>query len=266
MGGITIPETVQLFHTCIINEVYPEVGMSVVRILERLGVTVEVPGSQTCCGQPAFNAGFHADARKVARHTLDLLTATQGPIVVPSGSCGDMITHQYHMLFQGDAQGQGGEPAYLAKAQAFSERCYEFSAFLVDVMGVMDLAARLGRKAGDARQAPIKAAYHPSCHLLRGLGVKTQPQALLAGVAGLDCAEVKDQEECCGFGGMFSVKNAAISGSMLENKLRNLEASGAATVVSCDMGCLMHMQGGLRRNGSKLEVRHISQVLEAGLN
>lgn len=266
MGGMTIPETVQLFHTCIINEVYPEAGMSVVRILERLGVTVEVPAAQTCCGQPAFNAGFHADARKVARHTLDLLSATQGPIVIPSGSCGDMITHQYHMLFQGDAQGKGGDAAYLAKAHAVSERCYEFSAFLVDVMGVTDLGARLGFKADAAPpRAPAKAAYHPSCHLLRGLGVKTQPRALLAGVAGLVLADVKDQEECCGFGGMFSVKNAAISGGMLENKLRNLEASGAATVVSCDMGCLMHMQGGLRRKGSKLEVRHISQALEEGL-
>jgi L-lactate dehydrogenase complex protein LldE len=129
-------------------------------------------------------------------------------------------------------------------------------------MGITDLGARLGNKTPTV---PFKAAYHPSCHLLRGLGVRTQPRALLAGVAGMDCVEVKDQEECCGFGGMFSVKNAAISGSMLENKLRNLEASGAATVVSCDMGCLMHLQGGMRRNGSKLAVRHISQVLEAGL-
>ncbi|MDB5106597.1 MAG: protein of unknown function cysteine-rich region domain protein [Fibrobacteres bacterium] len=254
---MTHPKTVQLFHTCIINEVYPEVGMSVVNILERLGIEVRVPASQTCCGQPAFNAGFHADARKVARHTLDLLSATEGPIVVPSGSCGDMITHQYEMLFHGDSRGQGGEPAYLAKARAVSHRCYEFSVFLVDVLGITDLGARLGSNA-------MKAAYHPSCHLLRGLGAKTQPRALLAGVQGLECADVKDQEECCGFGGMFSVKNAAISGAMLENKLRNLEASGASTVVSCDMGCLMHMQGGLRRKGSKLEVKHISQVLEAG--
>ncbi len=275
-----IPKKVQLFHTCIINEVYPEVGMSVVNILERLGVTVEVPASQTCCGQPAFNAGFHADARKVARHTLDLLSATEGPIVVPSGSCGDMITHQYHMLFQGDSQGQGGEPAYLAKAHAIAERCYEFSVFLVDVLGVTDVAVRLraiesanAADDGDAAKAeetavlpvPLKAAYHPSCHLLRGLGVKTQPRALLAAMPGVECAPVHDQEECCGFGGMFSVKNAAISSGMLENKLRNLEASGATTVVSCDMGCLMHMAGGLRRKGSKMAVKHISQVLEAGL-
>jgi L-lactate dehydrogenase complex protein LldE len=273
---VTSPAKVQLFHTCIINEVYPEVGMSVVNILERLGVAVEVPAAQTCCGQPAFNAGFHADARKVARHTLDLLSATEGPIVVPSGSCGDMITHQYHMLFQGDGQGdghgKGGEPAYLAKAHAISERCYEFSVFLVDVLGITDLAARLNVRVGANAEAetpilpvPAKIAYHPSCHLLRGLGVKTQPRALLAMADGLECAVVQDQEECCGFGGMFSVKNAAISGGMLENKLRNLEASGADTVVSCDMGCLMHLEGGLRRKGSKMQVRHISQVLEAGL-
>jgi L-lactate dehydrogenase complex protein LldE len=267
---VTSPAKVQLFHTCIINEVYPEVGMSVVNILERLGVAVEVPASQTCCGQPAFNAGFHADARKVARHTLDLLSATEGPIVVPSGSCGDMITHQYHMLFQGDSEGKGGEPAYLAKAHAIAERCFEFSAFLVDVLGITDLVAHLNIRAGANADAPVlpasaKAAYHPSCHLLRGLGVKTQPRALLAAVEGLECAVVQDQEECCGFGGMFSVKNAAISSGMLENKLRHLEASGADTVVSCDMGCLMHLEGGMRRKGLKMRVRHLSQVLEEGL-
>jgi L-lactate dehydrogenase complex protein LldE len=253
------PGKVQLFHTCIINEVYPEVGLSVVNILERLGLEVEVPLAQTCCGQPAFNAGFHADARKVARHTLDVLAATDGPIVVPSGSCGDMITHQYHMLFHAEPGSTDSrdatDAAYAEKARAVSERCYEFSVFLVDVLGIADLGARLG----------LKAAYHPSCHLLRGLGAGTQPRALLAGVQGLDCVDAKDQEECCGFGGMFSVKNAAISSGMLENKLRNLEATGAEAVVSCDMGCLMHMEGGLRRRGGTLKVRHIAQVIEEGL-
>src|SRR4051812_45819399 len=195
---MTVPKKVQLFHTCIINEVYPEVGLSVVNILERLGVEVEVPADQTCCGQPAFNAGFHPDARKVARHTLDLLSATEGHIVVPSGSCGDMITHQYHMLFQGDAQGNGGEPAYLAKAHAIAERCHEFSVFLVDVLGITDLGARLGASPAAASapsKTPLKAAYHPSCHLLRGLGVKTQPRALLAGAPDVECVPVQDQEE-----------------------------------------------------------------------
>lgn len=244
-----IPEKVQLFHTCIVNEIYPEVGISVANILERLDIGVEVPAAQTCCGQPAFNGGFHADARKAARLTLDILGATEGPIVIPSGSCGDMITHQYHMLFEGDE-------AYLRKARAVSQRCFEFSVFVVDVLGITDLGARLG----------AKIAYHPSCHLLRGLGARTQPKELLAGVKGLECAVVRDQEECCGFGGMFSIKNAAISSSMLENKIRHLEASGAGSVVSCDMGCLMHLQGGLHRKGSKLAVKHISQLLEEGLD
>jgi L-lactate dehydrogenase complex protein LldE len=257
------PTKVQLFHTCIINEVYPEVGLSVANVLERLGLEVDVPLAQTCCGQPAFNAGFHADARKVARHTLDVLAATEGPIVIPSGSCGDMITHQYHMLFHAGPglaaeTGRQRDPRdaeYAEKAHAVSVRCYEFSVFLVDVLGITDLGARLG----------LKAAYHPSCHLLRGLGAKTQPRALLSGVKGLECVDARDHEECCGFGGMFSVKNAAISSGMLENKLRNLEATGAGAVVSCDMGCLMHMEGGLRRRGSSLKVRHIAQILDQGL-
>lgn len=243
------PKKVQLFHTCIINEVYPEVGLSVAAILERLGVEVEVPMAQTCCGQPAFNGGFHADSRKVARATIDLLSGTEGPIVIPSGSCADMMVHQYHLLFEGDEE-------YLRKAHALSARCYEFSQFLVDVLGVTDLKARLS----------MKVAYHPSCHLLRGLGVKAQPRELLDAVVGLECAAFKDQEECCGFGGMFSVKNAAISSGMMDNKIRNLEASGAEAVVSCDMGCLMHLAGGLHRKGSKLKVKHLSQVLLEGLS
>lgn len=244
------PQRVQFFHTCILNEIHPEAAMSAARVLERLGVTVEVPLGQTCCGQPAYNAGFHGPAREAARHTLDVLSATEGTIVVPSGSCGDMLTHQYPLLFAGD-------PDYAEKAEAVAARCREFSVFLVDVLGKADLGARLD----PAR----KAAYHPSCHLLRGLGARTQPQALLGNVEGLESAEVKDREECCGFGGMFSVKNAAISGGMLENKLRNLEASGADTVVSCDMGCLLHLEGGIRRKGLKLEVKHLAEILEEGM-
>jgi L-lactate dehydrogenase complex protein LldE len=260
---------VQLFHTCIINEIYPEVGLAVVNVLERLGIAVQVPPEQTCCGQPAFNGGFHADARKAARLTVDILSAAEGPIIIPSGSCGDMITHQYHMLFADD-------PVYLEKSHALSKRCFEFSTYLVDVLGITDLRARLtarvtegsvpaGLGSGSGATESRRAAYHPSCHLLRGLGAKSQPQALLAQVPGLTCAEVKDQEECCGFGGMFSVKNAAISGGMLENKIRNLEASGADTVISCDMGCLLHLAGGLHRKGSKLAVKHIAQVLDEGM-
>lgn len=239
---------VQLFHTCIVNAVYPEVGLSVAAVLEKLGVEVEVPLGQTCCGQPAYNGGFHADARKAARHAVEVLSATEGPIIIPSGSCADMMVHQYPLLFADDG-------AWREKARAVSERCHEFSQFLVDVLEITDLKARLS----------LKAAYHPSCHLLRGLGVRHQPRLLLDEVEGLECLPVADQEECCGFGGMFSVKNAAISGGMMENKLRNLEASGAGTVVSCDMGCLMHLAGGIHRRGSKLAIKHLSQVLLEGM-
>ena len=244
-----VPKKVQLFHTCIVNEVYPEVGLSVAAVLEHLGIEVEVPMAQTCCGQPAFNAGFHADARKVARNTVDLLLATEGPILIPSGSCADMVSHQYHLLFDGDEE-------YLEKSHRLSARCFEFSQFLVDVLGVTDLGARF----------KTKAAYHPSCHLLRGLGVKTQPKMLLENVEGFEQVPFKDPEECCGFGGMFSVKNAGISGGMMENKLKNIEACGAETLVSCDMGCLMHLEGGLKRRGSKVVVKHLSQILAEGLS
>lgn len=249
-------KVVQLFHTCIVNEIYPEVGMSVVRVLEHLGIKVEVPMDQTCCGQPAFNAGFHSDAKKVAKHTLDLLLKTEGPIVIPSGSCGDMLTHQYRMLFAGNS---AEDQLYLKKAEAVSSRCFEFSMFLVDVLGITNLNGHLN----------IKVAYHPSCHLLRGLGATTQPKAILAGIDGLTTAKVHDQEECCGFGGMFSVKNAAISEGMMQNKLKHLTASGADCVTSCDMGCLMHLQGGLHRSANPatrpLEIKHLAQILEQAL-
>ncbi|NIR51471.1 (Fe-S)-binding protein [candidate division KSB1 bacterium] len=242
------PEKVQFFHTCLINEFYPGVGMSVVNILERLGITVEVPPDQTCCGQPAFNSGFSKEAREVALKTLDILLETEGPIIVPSGSCGDMIIHQYPQLFYDDSKS-------LAKVNAVTERCYEFTQFLVDVLDITDLRVRLN----------ARAAYHPSCHLLRGLKVENQPKVLLENVTGLDVVEFQDQEECCGFGGMFSVKNPEISGSMMNNKIAHLEAVGADMVISCDMGCLMHLEGGLHRRGSRIQVRHVAQILEEGL-
>lgn len=240
------PEKVQLFHTCLINEFYPEVGISVVNILERLGIRVEVPMDQTCCGQPAFNAGFFEEARKIAAKTLEILLDTEGPIIIPSGSCGDMIIHHYPVLFSDDS-------IVLSKVNAVTERCYEFAQFLVDVLGITDLKSRL----------EAKGAYHPSCHLLRGLRVEDQPKRLLENIAGLEVVEFRDQEECCGFGGMFSVKNPEISGRMMNNKIDHLEAAKAEMVICCDMGCLMHLEGGLHRRGSKIKVCHIAQVLES---
>ena len=239
--------TVQLFHTCLVNEVDPDVGMAVVRVLERAGVDVDVPLDQTCCGQPAYNAGFHDEARQVARHTLRVLSRTEGPIVVPSGSCADMLVHQYPVLFQDD-------PEWLEMARAVAGRCREFSQFLGDVAP---------QGVGGTLQARV--AYHPSCHLLRGLGVTREPKAQLNAVDGAQQVEVRDQEECCGFGGLFSVKNAEISNSMLERKIAAIEASGADRVVSCDLGCLMQIGGGLHRCGSRVRAQHLAQFLDEAL-
>jgi L-lactate dehydrogenase complex protein LldE len=235
---------VQLFHTCLVNEVAPEAGWAVVRVLERLGFEVEVPEAQTCCGQPAYNSGFHDEARDVARHTLAVLAASQGPIVIPSGSCADMLTHQYLELFR-------EEPSTLAIARGVAARCRELSQFLAEALA----------GSGWGGRVESRVAYHPSCHLLRGLGVRDEPVALLRGVPGVDLVEVHDAEECCGFGGLFSIKSPEISQAMMERKIKALEQSGADRLVSCDMGCLLHLAGGLRRKGSALKVQHIAELL-----
>jgi L-lactate dehydrogenase complex protein LldE len=236
--------TVQLFATCLIETLQPEAGMAVVRVLEKIGLRVEYPEGQTCCGQPAFNGGAFDDARAMARHTLDVLARSDGPVVVPSGSCADMIVHHYPELFAAD-------PVYGLRAEAVARRTYEFSQFLVDVLGVSDLGA----------QFPGKVAYHPSCHLLRGLGVTEQPLRLLAAITGADLVEQANPTECCGFGGLFAVKMSDISGAMLKRKLDSLEQSGAQTVAGCDVSCLLHLAGGLHRRGSKIETRHLAELL-----
>jgi L-lactate dehydrogenase complex protein LldE len=236
--------TAQLFHTCLVNEFDPAVGMAVVRVLERAGVEVQVPPDQTCCGQPAYNAGFHDEARLAARHTLRLLDETEGPIVIPSGSCADMVAHQYPALFRDD-------PAALERARRVAARCREFSQFLAEVAP---------RGVGGTLQTRV--AYHPSCHLLRGLGVRDEPRAALSAVDGVEQVVVREQDECCGFGGLFSVKNAEISTGMLDRKLTSLEASGADRLVSCDLGCLLQLGGGLHRRGSTLRTQHLAQLLD----
>jgi L-lactate dehydrogenase complex protein LldE len=238
---------IQLFHTCLVNEVDPDVGMAVVRVLERAGVDVDVPLDQTCCGQPAYNAGFHDEARQVARHTLRVLSRTEGPIVVPSGSCADMLVHQYPVLFQDD-------PEWLGIARPVAARCREFSQFLGEVA-----------PQGVGGRLKARVAYHPSCHLLRGLGVTREPKAQLSAVDGAQQVEVRDQEECCGFGGLFSVKNAEISNSMLERKIAAIDASGADRVVSCDLGCLLQIGGGLHRCGSRVRAQTLAQCLDEAL-
>jgi L-lactate dehydrogenase complex protein LldE len=241
------PTRVQLFVTCLVDRIYPDTGQAVVDVLERLGLDVQVPVGQTCCGQPAFNAGYRDDARVLARRTIDLLAATADPVVVPSGSCGDMLIHQYSALL-------AAEPAYAERARALASRTYEFTQFLVDVMGVTDVQAVSRRKL----------AYHACCHGLRGLGLDRQPRALLSGVAGATLCPLAESDVCCGFGGLFAVKMADISGAMLGRKLDCVERSGADTVIVTDVSCGMHMAGGLHRRGRPIEVRHIADILAEG--
>jgi L-lactate dehydrogenase complex protein LldE len=245
------PQSVQLFGTCLIETLFPQAGMAVVRVLERLGLTVEYPEGQTCCGQPAFNGGAWEDARAMARHTLDVLAGgespTLHPIVVPSGSCADMIVHHYPELFAND-------PKYGPLAESVAARTYEFTQFLTDVLGVPNLHTH-----GHGR-----VTYHSSCHLLRGLGVKEAPRQLLANVDGVELVELPGAAECCGFGGLFAVKMSDISGAMLKRKLDNIESTNAETVVGCDVSCLLHIGGGLHRRGSKVQTRHIAEILAEG--
>lgn len=235
---------VQLFVTCLIDTLAPEVGESVVEVLEKLGTEIKVPGGQTCCGQPAFNGGFWDEAREMARHTLEVFGDSGLPVVVPSGSCADMVIHHYPELFAED-------PVWLLRAQKLSERTWEFTQFLVDAMGVTDLGASYEGKL----------TYHASCHLLRGMKVDSQPKALLSKVRGAEVVPLEGEQECCGFGGLFSVKYPGISTGMLDEKLDRISATGARHVVGCDLSCLLHINGGLHRRKSSVKGVHIAQLL-----
>ena len=239
------PDRVQLLVTCLVDTIAPHVGFAVVTVLERLGLVVHVPRGQTCCGQPAFNAGLWDDARAMARHLIDVFEPDPAPVVVPSGSCGDMVIHQAPRLLAED-------PLYAPRAAALASRTHELTSFLVDVLGVTDVGAG----------STDRLTYHPACHGLRGLGLARQPEALLAGVRGATRCPLPDAETCCGFGGLFALKMSGISGSLLDRKLAGIEASGAETVVSTDVSCLIHIAGGLHRKGSPIRVRHLAEVLE----
>jgi L-lactate dehydrogenase complex protein LldE len=237
--------TVQLFITCIMDTLYPEIGEAVVRVLQRAGARVEFPAEQTCCGQPAFNAGMRNQALPLAIHAIQVFEKTQGPVIIPSGSCTAMIRHSYLELFAED-------PQWLPRARALAARTYEFTEFLVDYMGVTDVGARY----------PGKITYHSSCHLLRSLGVDRQPRALLAGLRDAELVDLPYTTECCGFGGVFSVKQPEISSAMLERKIANIEASGAPLVVTCDAGCKTNINGGLHRQGKTQRAVYIAELLD----
>ena len=242
-----MPRRINLFVTCLVDQFMPNIGVSVVNILESRGIEVYFPPDQTCCGQPAFNSGFRNEARPVASRFLDIFESNEDPIVCPSGSCVAMLRKFYKDLFR-------GYPEELERAQRLSERVYEFTEFIVDVLGIEDLEVR----------KEIRATYHRCCHLLRELHIDYQPQTLLKNVEGLELRTMVRDEVCCGFGGAFSVKMSDVSTAMLDEKMDNVLATGASMLIAGDTGCIMHIQGGLRRRGQDVQVVHIAELLDAG--
>ncbi len=236
--------TVQLFVTCLVDSFFPQTGEAVVDIFHRLGIRVEFPREQTCCGQPTFNAGLRKDARAIAEHTIKVFDKTQGDIVTPSGSCAHMFRHNYPELFEGDS-------VWYPRAKALSALTYEFTEYLVDKLGVTNVGAKwIGL-----------LTYHPSCHTLRGISVDRQPRVLLANVKGATVVELPHADECCGFGGIMSVEHPELSAEWLKRKIQNLEETNAPTLVVTDAGCLMHIAGGLHRQKKTQRVMHIAEVL-----
>ena len=213
------------------------------QVLERLGYEVDFPAAQTCCGQPAFNTGYTEEARKMARHFLDVFGESEA-IIVPSGSCTSMIAHHFADVFQHD-------PKVLAEVHALEPRVWEFSRFILDVAGAEDVGARFDGIV----------TYHDSCHALRELNIKAGPRKLLANVRGLTLTEMGAAEECCGFGGTFSVKFAEVSGAMAKTKIESIQKTGASTVVSIDSSCLMQLQGVIDRAGLPIRTMHLAEVL-----
>lgn len=231
---------VQLFVTCLVDSLAPEVGRATVAVLERAGCNVDFPTDQGCCGQPAFNVGLTDAARTMAAQTLDVLDDTDGPVVIPSGSCATMIVHHYAALFAGSRREE--------QAARVAGRVRELSQFLVD-----DLETSVRADCGGCT-----IAYHYSCHGLRELGLEHQADRLLAGT---DRAALSGDKECCGFGGLFSVEMPAVSTAIMDAKLDRIEASGADTLVGGDVSCLMHLEGGMRRRGLEISVKHIAELL-----
>jgi L-lactate dehydrogenase complex protein LldE len=232
--------TVQLVVTCLVDALAPQVGRAAVSVMEAHGCQVEFPENQTCCGQPALNVGLIDEARLMAAHTLDVLDATDGPIVVPSGSCAEMITHRYPDLFAGSDRGD--------QADRVAGRVREITQYLVD-----DLDSPTTASCADC-----VVAYHHSCHGLRGLGLGDQAERLLDGI---EQVPLDGATDCCGFGGLFSIEMPALSTAIMDEKLDRIEASGADTLVGGDVSCLIHLEGGLRRRGSAIRVRHIVELL-----
>lgn len=234
---------VGLFVTCLVDMMRPSVGFASVKLLEQAGCTVDAPAAQTCCGQPAYNSGDRNTTREMALNMIEAFEPFDY-VVSPSGSCAGILRKHYPGLFEDGSHER-------ERAEAVAAKTYELISFLTDVMKMQSVDAELDQKA----------TYHDSCSGYRELGIKDQPRKLLGTVKGLEVTEMKDAEICCGFGGTFCVKYPDISNDMVTKKIANVEASGADLLLAGDLGCLMNMAGKLKREGSKVKVRHVAEVL-----
>ncbi|HWO02950.1 MAG TPA: (Fe-S)-binding protein [Blastocatellia bacterium] len=234
-----------LFITCLVDQFFPAVGVSMVSVLRKLGVEIDFPADQTCCGQPAYNSGFHSDARSLAERFISIFEKSEY-IVAPSGSCASMVRVYYPDLVKDD-------PVMLKRAESIAAKTYELGEFLIKVLGVEDVGA----------SSRGKVALHQSCHLLRELGVKDETRRLLNSVRGIELVELERADACCGFGGLFSVKYPQISAGILQEKIDCIQKCGADMVVACDAGCLMQIAGGLSRRGIETQTIHIAELLDS---
>ncbi|MFF3014603.1 (Fe-S)-binding protein [Streptomyces sp. NPDC057939] len=240
---------VALFVTCVNDALYPRTGIAVVRLLERLGVEVDFPAAQSCCGQPQYNTGHRRESEPLLRRTAEAF-AGHRYVVTPSGSCAAMIREHYPRIGR-EAAREGRGSALAELAAGLVPHVYELTEFLVDVLGVTDVGAHF----------PHTVTYHPSCHGLRTLGLGERPRRLLAAVKGLELVELPGAEECCGFGGTFAVKNADVSAAMGADKIRNARSTGAEVLCGADNSCLAHLEGTLRRAGAPLRALHLAEIL-----
>jgi L-lactate dehydrogenase complex protein LldE len=236
-----------LFITCFNDTLFPGVGQATVRVLERLGVTVDFPEQQTCCGQMHWNSGYQLEAVPLAQRFVRVFADAEA-IVCPSASCAGMVREAYPRL-----AALAGDDGLAREAQAMLPRLYELTEYLVDVLGVEDVGASF----------PHRVTYHPTCHSLRALHVGDRPQRLLRAVHGIDLVELPDAEECCGFGGTFAVKNADTSIAMLSDKLASVLDTRAEVCAAADASCLMHIGGALRRGRSGVRTLHLAEILAA---
>ncbi len=239
---------VDIFVPCFVDQLFPDTAMNMVKVLERVGCEVNYNPNQTCCGQPAFNAGFFDEARDVATKFLDdFSNDTSHYIVAPSASCVGMVRNAYQDIFV--------KSSNLVKYRTMQKKVYELTEFLTDVLGITSIPGA---------SLPGKFTYHDSCSGLRECGIKAGPRALLSNVEGLELVEMADNETCCGFGGTFAVKFEAISTAMAEQKVDNALATGADYIVSTDSSCLMHIEAYIKKQKKPIKTMHIADVLASG--